>query len=222
MTAGRWHKSGSGPPCACVRRRCEKPADLFRAENNGKAARLAHRHDRVGKIAALQRDLEEEPQGSGTDVDGRHRRSDRRQPQLIAMDILGGGLVGRPAREIGKPFDVLQPRVDPVAADDLDDEARLLQRDLNTLGADPQLEVDGRFGKQTRLAVKEFQATAGIVADGIPGSVTMATIKLTLDTLRRSRVFGQVPGRNKLKAGSRLVVSPFPEIKFILSCCGVL
>jgi peptidoglycan hydrolase-like protein with peptidoglycan-binding domain len=112
--------------------------------------------------------------------------------------------------------------VDPVAADDLDDEARLLQRDLNTLGADPQLEVDGRFGKQTRLAVKEFQATAGIVADGIPGSVTMATIKLTLDTLRRSRVFGQVPGRNKLKAGSRLVVSPFPEIKFILSCCGVL
>jgi putative chitinase len=138
------------------------------------------------------------------------------------MDILDGGLVGRPAREIGKPFDVLQPGVDPVAADDPDDEARLLQRDLNILGADPQLEVDGRFGKQTRLAVKEFQATAGIVADGIPGSVTMATIKLTLDTLRRSRVFGQVPGRNKLKAGSRLVVSPFPEIKFILSCCGVL
>ena len=35
--------------------------------------------------------------------------------------------------------------------------------------------------------------------------------------LRRSRLFGQVPGRNKLKAGSRLLVSPFPEIKFILS-----
>ena len=31
-----------------------------------------------------------------------------------------------------------------------------------------------------------------------------------------------IPGRNKLKAGSRLLVSPFPEIKFILSCCGVL
>jgi hypothetical protein len=29
-------------------------------------------------------------------------------------------------------------------------------------------------------------------------------------------------GENKLKAGSRLLVSPFPEIKFILSCCGVL
>jgi hypothetical protein len=42
------------------------------------------------------------------------------------------------------------------------------------------------------------------------------------DNLRRSGLFGQLPGRNKLKAGSRLLVSPFPEIKFILSCCGVL
>jgi len=69
-----------------VRRRREKPTDLFGAENNGKAARLAHRHDRVGKIAALQRNPEEEPERSGADVDGRHRRSDRRQPQLIPMD----------------------------------------------------------------------------------------------------------------------------------------
>src|ERR1700730_1961272 len=42
------------------------------------------------------------------------------------------------------------------------------------------------------------------------------------EVVRRSRLFGQVPERNKLKAGSRLLVSPFPEIKFILSCCGVL
>jgi hypothetical protein len=41
--------------------------------------------------------------------------------------------------------------------------------------------------------------------------------------LQRFRLFGQLPGRNKLKSpGSRLLVSPFPEIKFILSCCGVL
>jgi len=40
-----------------VRRRCEKSTDLFRAENNGEAARLAGRHDLFGKIAALQRDL---------------------------------------------------------------------------------------------------------------------------------------------------------------------
>ena len=40
--------------------------------------------------------------------------------------------------------------------------------------------------------------------------------------LRRSRLIGQLPGRKKLKTGSRLLVSRFPEIKFILSCCGVL
>jgi hypothetical protein len=36
-----------------VRRRREKPTDRFRAEDDGEAARLADRHDRVGKIAAL-------------------------------------------------------------------------------------------------------------------------------------------------------------------------
>src|SRR6476646_8124069 len=63
------------------------------------------RDDLLGKIVALQRDLEEEPQGSGSEVGGRHRDADRCQPQLIAMDILGGSLVGRPAQEIGKLFD---------------------------------------------------------------------------------------------------------------------
>src|SRR5215467_5968492 len=40
--------------------------------------------------------------------------------------------------------------------------------------------------------------------------------------LRRSRLFGQLPGKNKLKVSSRLLVSPFPEIKIIPCCCGVL
>ena len=89
-----------------VGRRCEQPTNLVRAENNGQAARLAGRHQLVGKIAALERDLEEEPQSSGIDVDGWHRRSDRRQPQLVPMDILRGGGVGRPAKEIRKAFNV--------------------------------------------------------------------------------------------------------------------
>jgi hypothetical protein len=46
---------------------------------------------------------------------------------------------------------------------------------------------------------------------------------LSAGLLRRFRLFGQLPGRNKLKGpGSRLLVSFFPEIKFILSSCGVL
>ena len=40
------------------------------------------------------------------------------------------------------------------------------------------------------------------------------------EEVRRYRLFGRVPGRNKLKAGSRLLVSPFPEIKFICLVAG--
>ena len=53
--------------------------ELFGAENNGQAARLAGRRGFLGKIAALQRDLEEESHGTGSGDDGRCRRSDRRQ-----------------------------------------------------------------------------------------------------------------------------------------------
>jgi hypothetical protein len=35
-----------------------------------------------------------------------YRRPDRRQPQLVATDILRSGLAGRPAKEIRKAFDV--------------------------------------------------------------------------------------------------------------------
>src|SRR6201984_788834 len=72
--------------------RGEQPTDLFRAQNDGQAAGLTGRTDLLGKIVALQRDLEEDPQGSGSDVGGRYRRSDRCQPQLITMDIFGGSL----------------------------------------------------------------------------------------------------------------------------------
>src|SRR2546430_9059301 len=77
-------------PVLDVRRRGEQPTDLLRAQNNGQAARLAGRDDLLGKIVAFQRDLQEEPQGSGSDVGGPYRRPDGRQPQLIAMDIPQG------------------------------------------------------------------------------------------------------------------------------------
>ena len=99
-------RPAEGRPVLDVRRRREKPSDLFRTENNGQAARLTDRHDRVDKIAALQRDLEEEPQRAGTGVDGRYRCSGRPQVQLVAMDILRSGLVERPAHEIREAFNV--------------------------------------------------------------------------------------------------------------------
>src|SRR6516164_7422751 len=67
-------------PVLGVRRRGEQPTDLLRAQNNGQAARLAGRDELLGKIVAFQCDLEEEPQCSGADVGGSHRRPDRGQP----------------------------------------------------------------------------------------------------------------------------------------------
>src|SRR5262252_3089050 len=67
-------------PVLGVRRRREQPTDLLRAQNNGQAARLAGRDELLGKIVAFQCDLEEEPQCSGGDVGGSHRRADRGQP----------------------------------------------------------------------------------------------------------------------------------------------
>src|SRR5499427_8846300 len=132
-----------------VRRRGEQSADLFRAENNGEAARLTGRHDALGKIGALQRNLEEEAQGSGTDVRGRYRRPDRRQPQLIAMDILGGGFVGRPTQKIGKLFDV---------ADVLVLSLGIEPPDRHVLDQPPAYGTDGLLGHWGLLSWVRFKA----------------------------------------------------------------
>lgn len=73
---------------------------------------------------------------------------------------------------------------EPWKASDEDDHLKWLQKALNDLGADPKLNVDGRYGPATRRAVKEFQKTARIGADGIAGPVTEAAIKLALDAIR--------------------------------------
>lgn len=67
-----------------------------------------------------------------------------------------------------------------------DDRVSQLQADLNDLGADPRLDVDGRYGPATRRAVREFQAVAGITADGIAGPVTEAAIQTRLASTRGS------------------------------------
>ena len=70
--------------------------------------------------------------------------------------------------------------------------------------------------------LENWSTVFGLSAATASRTVGLVAIVFHIAVLRRSRLFGQLPGRNKLKAGSRLLVSPFPEIKFILSCCGVL
>lgn len=65
-----------------------------------------------------------------------------------------------------------------------DNTIKKLQRDLNELGADPQLKVDGLFGASTEVAIRKFQQDNGIGVDGIPGTVTKAAIKNRLEAMR--------------------------------------
>lgn len=47
-----------------------------------------------------------------------------------------------------------------------------LQKALNKKGASPQLGVDGQFGKGTKDALKAFQKSKGLTADGVAGPQT--------------------------------------------------
>jgi len=100
------------------------------------------------------------------------------QPGVTVSGVADSGL--SPSAERRIPVEEREAmrvaRVDP--------RIKQLQIDLNDLGADPVLKVDGRFGPETERTVKEFQEIAGLPVDGIPDEVTLAAIKLRLRTLR--------------------------------------
>ena len=115
--------------------------------------------------------------------------ADKNDIRTITLRI-NGGFTGLSEREawLNRAWSALRTDSQPAEAweaSDEDDAVKQLQGALNDLGADPRLDVDGRYGPATRQAVRVFQAAAGILADGIAGPVTMAAIKLRLDTIRR-------------------------------------
>ena len=59
-------------------------------------------------------------------------------------------------------------------------DAAALQTALNKLGASPQLDVDGNFGRMTKRAVMAFQAKGGLAVDGLAGPATWAAIDAKL------------------------------------------
>ena len=63
---------------------------------------------------------------------------------------------------------------------DSGDAVKTLQRNLNTIGESysdiPELKVDGRFGTQTKAAVKAFQKLFKLTQDGVVGPKTWAKI----------------------------------------------
>ena len=114
--------------------------------------------------------------------------ADRNDIRTLTRRI-NGGFNGLSEREawFDRVWLLLKNANDPVEAFEIgngEEDVKQLQEALNDLGADPQLVVDGRYGPNTKQAVREFQTAAGIKVDGIAGPVTEAAIKLRLDTIR--------------------------------------
>lgn len=58
---------------------------------------------------------------------------------------------------------------------DRDNDVKALQRILRSLGY--QLEIDGRFGRITLECVKSFQASHGLIRDGVVGPMTWTALQ---------------------------------------------
>ena len=57
---------------------------------------------------------------------------------------------------------------------------REVQEALNALGASPPLLVDGRMGRKTVAAIKVFQVTHGMLADGFAGPKTLTAMTISV------------------------------------------
>jgi peptidoglycan hydrolase-like protein with peptidoglycan-binding domain len=86
--------------------------------------------------------------------------------------------------QVGKQlFPEIDDKLAPAAAaSTMFDPVRVkwLQTALNVIGTEPPLDVDGEYGPLTTAAVKRFQETHGLVADGWAGDVTHAALQLAL------------------------------------------
>lgn len=176
-----------------------RPGDGFRYRGNGVLQTTGRgAHKRMGQAVGV--DFENHPE---LVTDPRHAlkpalqewtegnlnaEADHNNINRITLRINGGfnGLADR-MQLFNRLFPLLndgsQP-VDPDSAGLQDPDVKRLQEALNDLGADPKLVVDGRMGPRTRMAIRAFQAAAGIGVDGIAGPITEAAIELRLSTLR--------------------------------------
>ena len=67
-----------------------------------------------------------------------------------------------------------------------------LQHALNMLGASPPLTENGKYNDETIAAIKAFQITFGLAADGVPGPKTATAVSVALDPTAQQAIVPSV------------------------------
>ena len=88
-----------------------------------------------------------------------------------------------------------------------------LQRVLNLLGASPPLDESGTMTPETTAAIKCFQVTYGLVADGVPLQKTVAAMALAVDPAAQAAILPSVPKAADHVASLAATEDPKSEIK---------
>jgi len=101
-----------------------------------------------------------------------------------------------------------------------------VQTKLNVLGANPQLVVDGKWGKNSIAALKTFQKAKGLVVDGVPGTKSLAALGISAPTVIASSTMGHVAPIGAVtdadayaigkKAGAEIGLTE-PEVQYVVT-----
>lgn len=85
-----------------------------------------------------------------------------------------------------------------------------LQRNLNTLGAVPKLNIDGLYGTETTKAVLSFQKANGLREDGVADDMVFTAIATRLNNLHAGSptpTVTQPPVKETISGGSLIIAS---------------
>lgn len=75
------------------------------------------------------------------------------------------------------------PPISSGIAAEPESDAKWVQATLNALGHVPPLDVDGNYGRQTKIAVEQFQHSFGLEVDGVAGPKTVAGLRKALENI---------------------------------------
>jgi Putative peptidoglycan binding domain len=86
-----------------------------------------------------------------------------------------------------------------------------LQKVLNDLGASPPLTLSGDYDKETVAALKAFQISYGLVADGVPSEKTIAAVVVAKDPTAHEVVVPTLPKAADHVAAIATTTPPSPD-----------